>query len=181
VFDPYRLAVEVGAAQSMATAARDYQTRAATTVKQIWRDIRSNYLRFGGFQERGDGSLDQSISPHSYVFAGIDKDGAVVAAGGNFTEHPGHAGILVFEEFEVRVKKDSDVFFWRSGIHNAIPDDAEVSRLINSVGGPEALKQLVELQIRTTPRLVGPPVSVLVVSASDNNSWHGAGACGWKP
>ena len=100
--------------------------------------------------------------------------------GGTFTEHPARKGILVFERIEIRAMKNDEVFLWRSGTHEAIPGDAMASQLINRVGGPEALKQLIEIQIQTTPHLVGTPVSVLTVPVSGTRSWYNPGACSWK-
>jgi hypothetical protein len=173
-FDPYNLAVEVGARQSLPLAAKDYHAKSASILQLIWNNIRTTYLQF---ENRNDDPLLQPVSPHSYVFAGIDEDGLSTAAGGTFTEKPGRRGLLDFDKFEVKPRTDEDVHILRSGSHDAMPNDAEVSKLIGQVGGPEVLKQLIEMQIRNTPRLVGPPVSVLVIPVLGKATWHSVGLC----
>ena len=176
MFDPYALAVNLGANEPLSTATEKYRDLAAPAVQRIWDDIRTAYLLRMG---RADGPLDRPISAHTYVFAGIDNDGVAVMVGGAFTEQPRRRGVLTFEKFELRPAKDDYVFIWRSGTHEAIPIDALASQLINRVGGPEAVKQLIEVQLRAAPQLVGGPVSVLTIPVTGTRSWYSPGACNW--
>ncbi len=175
-FDPYDLAIEVGTNASLVDSARQYEQRAAPTLRRIWTDIRAVYLQFNGHKD----PIVRAVTPHSYIFAGIDRDGVPAAAGGEFVEEPGNPGVLVFREFQFRATSASDVFLWRSGSHEAMPSDTAATQMIQKLGGPETLKLMIETQSRATPHLVGPPVAVRVISRGGEAYWYAAGVCGGK-
>jgi len=171
-FDPYELARTVANRTSdPASAASQYATDAISPLQNIWNRIRSRYLEIG--RSNGLSTEDLGIC---FVFAGISSATRLVAAGGCFKDQPPSA-TLSFTPFTIEPTTESDVYFWRSGVTSALPDDASVARLIGERGVPAALEQLITKQAEASPNLVALPATVVTVRRDGKIEWHSRGAC----
>jgi hypothetical protein len=167
-FNPYEVARIIGAnSHSPREAAMKYARAALEPLQQIWRVNRARYF------EIGEGNGPKPKGPQVFRFIGLDQDGNISAAGTDFVEDAATPPNLRTNELqELAGKNADDIFFYPMGVFSNVPSPDKINAWIHTqkIGAPGALKRAIEAQIKATPKLVGPPISIVRLSRDGPSS-----------
>jgi hypothetical protein len=110
----------------------------------------------------------------------LDQYGNISAAGSDFVEDAASPPNLLANELrEFAGKNADDIFFYPMGVTASVPSPGVINAWIytEKIGAPEALKRAIESQIKATPKLVGPPISIVRLSRKGSIEWISRAAC----
>jgi hypothetical protein len=174
-FNPYELArISSINSHSPHEAALKYARAALEPLQQIWRVNHARYF------EIGEGNGQKPKGPQAFTFIGLDQDGNISAAGSYFVEDTATPPNLRMNELqEFAGKNADDIFFYPMGVFASVPSPGVINAWIyaEKIGAPDALKRAIEAQIKATPRLVGPPISIVRLSRNGSIQWVCRGVC----
>jgi len=174
-FNPYELArISSVNSHSPREAALQYARAALEPLNQIWRMNRARYYEIG----EGNGPMPQG--PQAFTFIGLDQDGNISAAGSDFVEDAATPPNLLANQLkEFAGKNADDIFFYPMGVYESVPSPSVINEWIytDKIGAPDALKRAIEAQIKATPNLVGPPISIVRLSREGAIQWVSRGVC----
>jgi hypothetical protein len=177
-FDPYELArISSTNSHSPHEAALKYASAALAPLQQIWRVNRARY-----FEIEGNGPKPKG--PQAFTFIGLDQNGNISAAGSYFVEDAATPPNLRANELQEFTGKNSDdIFFYPMGVTASVPSPGVINSWIytDKIGAPEALKRAIEDQIKATPKLVGPPISIVRLRRKGSIRWVCRGVCKEPP
>ena len=174
-FNPFELAKVIGAgSHSPHEAALEYQRCALEPLQQIWRANRARYFEIG---KEGNGPTP---IPQGFAFIGLDQEGIISVAGSDFIQDAANPPNLHASELqEFAGKNVDDVYFYPIGIYAGVPSFGVINAWIygEKIGVPAALTRALEAQVKATPKLVGPPISIVRLSRKGSIEWVSRGVC----
>lgn len=115
-----------------------------------------------------------------FAFVGLDESGNISVAGTDFVEDSATPPNLRAKDIQDFIGKNrDDIFFYPMGVFSSVPPPGIINGWIytDKIGAPEALKRGIEAQIKVTPKLVGPPISIVRLSRDGSVQWVCRGVC----
>jgi hypothetical protein len=177
-FDPYGIArISSTNSRSPHEAALKYESAALGPLTRVWRAGRSRYMKI----EKASGLKPiGGRRPHGFVFVGLDHNGNVSVAGTDFVEDSAALHNLRAKDLlEFTGKNSNEISIVGLGVQNNVPSEAAIQSWIytDKMGVPAALKRGIELQVKATPKLVGPPISIVRFLRDGSIEWVSRGIC----
>jgi hypothetical protein len=177
-FDPYDLArISSTNSRSPHEAALKYEIAALGPLTRVWRVGRSRYMKI----EKASGlKASSGLHPHGFVFAGLDQNGNVSVVGTDFVEDSATPHNLRAKDLlEFTGKNPNEISIVRVGVQDNVPAEAAIQAWIytDKMGVPAALKRGIELQVKATPKFVGPPISIVRILRDGSIDWVSRGIC----
>jgi len=177
-FDPYDLArISSTYSRNPNEAALKYESAALGPLMRVWRAGRSRYMKI---EKAGGVKASGGHHPHGFVFVGLDQNGNVSVAGTDFVEDSTTLHNLRAKDLlEFTGKNLNEISIVRLGVQDSVPSEAAIQAWIytDKMGVPAALKRGIELQIKATPNVVGPPISIVRFLRDGSIDWVSRGVC----
>jgi hypothetical protein len=175
-FDSYDLArISSTNSRSPHEAALKYESAALEPLTRVWRAGRSRYMKIA----KANG-LKASSGPQSFIFVGLDQNGNVSVVGTDFVEESATPHNLRAKDLvEFTGKNPNEISIVRLGVVDGVPPEATIQAWIytDKMAVPAALKRGIELQIKATPKVVGPPISIIRFLRDGSIDWVSRGIC----
>jgi len=175
-FDPYALAkISSTNSRTPREAALKYASAALGPLQRVWGVARARYLKI---QKESGPEAKGVPHPQSFVFVGLDQNGNIAAVGSDFVEDSSTPPKLRAEDLQEFTTKNSYSFV-SLGVRGSVPSAEVIDAWIykDKIGAPAALKRGIEEQIGATPKLVGPPISIVRLSRDGSLQWVSRGVC----